>query len=102
MITLKAGRKVFDNGLYSNYRMGGDDFLQENLELTEIIPVEKKFGETIRKLRIMRGLSQEELAFQAGVNRNYLSDVERGTRNISLKAIEKIAIGLELEIKDLF
>ena len=47
-------------------------------------------------------ISQEELAFRCGLSKNYISDVERGTRNISLKSIEKIAEGFRINIKDLF
>ena len=61
-----------------------------------------KFGIRIRKLRKISKLSIEELAFRADINKNYLSDVERGTRNLSLKAIEKIAKGLIVPIDALF
>ena len=37
-----------------------------------------------------------------GSNRNYISDVERGTRNVSLKAIEKLALGLKVPVYYLF
>ena len=61
-----------------------------------------KFGIRIRKLRKISKLSIEELAFRADINKNYLSDVERGKRNLSLKAIEKIARGLNVPIEALF
>ncbi|MBS5114992.1 MAG: helix-turn-helix transcriptional regulator [Erysipelotrichaceae bacterium] len=64
--------------------------------------VEEKFGKRVRALRMQRKWSQEELSFRCGVSKNYISDVERGTRNVSLKAIEKIANGLEVEIMELF
>lgn len=64
--------------------------------------VEKKFGKRVRALRMQRKWSQEELSFRCGVSKNYISDVERGTRNVSLKSIEKIANGLEVEIMELF
>src|SRR3546814_972857 len=38
-------------------------------------------GRNVRSLRSQRGLSQEELALEAGMKRSYLSDLERGTRN---------------------
>lgn len=46
---------------------------------------QKKFGENMRKRRLIMDISQEELSFRAGLHRNYISDVERGTRNVSLK-----------------
>lgn len=61
-----------------------------------------KFGIRVRKLRKISKLSIEELAFRADINKNYLSDVERGKRNLSLKAIEKIARGLNVPIEALF
>lgn len=64
--------------------------------------IEEKFGKRVRALRNQRKWSQEELSFRCGVSKNYISDVERGTRNVSLKAIEKIANGLEVEIMELF
>ena len=60
------------------------------------------FGLRIKELRLKAHISQVELSFRCGLSKNYISDVERGTRNISLKAISKLAYGLHVEIKDLF
>lgn len=60
------------------------------------------FGLRIKELRLKAHISQEELSFRCGLSKYYISDVERGTRNISLKAISKLAYGLHVEIKDLF
>ena len=60
------------------------------------------FGLRMKELRLKAHISQEELSFRCGLSKNYISDVERGTRNISLKAISKLAYGLHVEIKDLF
>lgn len=48
----------------------------------------------IRLLRAEKGLSQEALAFDSGINRTYVSDVERGIRNISLDNISRLAKAL--------
>ena len=61
-----------------------------------------KFGIRVRQLRKLSNLSIEELAFRSDINKNYLSDVERGKRNISLRGIEKIAKGLNVPIDALF
>lgn len=61
-----------------------------------------KFGERVRNLRKLSNISIEELAFRCDLNRNYLSDVERGKRNLSLIAINKIAKGLDVPIDALF
>ena len=52
------------------------------------------FGRNVRAARLRAGLSQEQLAFDANMKRSYLSDLERGTRNPSLKAIERLATAL--------
>lgn len=62
----------------------------------------QQFGERIKHLRISVSLSQEELSFRSGLHRNYISDVERGRRNISLKALDKLAKGLGISLRDLF
>lgn len=64
--------------------------------------IEQRFGYRIRELRMAKNISQEELAFRAHLSKNYVSDVERGTRNITLKVIEKFASGLEISLADLF
>ena len=47
--------------------------------------VNKRFGRRVRELRLARGLSQEKLAFEAGVHRAYLSGIERGERHPTVK-----------------
>jgi transcriptional regulator with XRE-family HTH domain len=63
--------------------------------------IQKKFGDKLRELRKQKELSQEELAFKSGLHRTYISDIERGSRNVSLKNIEKIANALNLPISKL-
>ena len=60
------------------------------------------FGSRVRELRRARGLSQEELADRAGLHRTYLSGIERGQRNPSLKNIAAIAETLGLGLSALF
>ena len=60
--------------------------------------IEVKFGHRIKELRLKQNISQEELAFRCGLSKNYISDVERGTRNVSLKSIEKIANGFAVNL----
>ena len=47
-------------------------------------------------------MSQEDLALEAGVNKNYLSDLERGERNPTVKILEKIARALDINLQELF
>jgi len=63
--------------------------------------IQKKFGDKLRELRKQKGLSQEGLALKSGLHRTYISDIERGSRNLSLKNIDKIAKALGLRAKSL-
>lgn len=59
------------------------------------------FGQAVRKLRVAKGISQETLAELAGIHRTYIGDVERGTRNIALVNMTKIAEALGVRLSDL-
>lgn len=65
-------------------------------------PVLVNLGKTIRSIRERKGLSQESAALISGLDRSYFGGVERGEHNIALINIEKIAIALEISLKDLF
>lgn len=64
--------------------------------------IQRKFGKKIRSLRKQKSISQEKLAFKCGLHRTYISDVERGSRNVSLINIEKIAKALGVSSKEFF
>lgn len=61
-----------------------------------------KFGQRVASLRIEKGISQEALALQCGINRTYMGEVERGEKSPSLTIIVKIAKGLNISLKTLF
>ncbi len=61
-----------------------------------------KTGNRIRELRKGQGLTQEELEERADLHNTYIGAIERGERNLSLDSIEKIAKGLNIEVKELF
>ena len=61
-----------------------------------------QFGTAIKSWRGRLGISQEELAGRAGLHRTYVSDVERGARNLSLESIDKLAKALEVSVATLF
>lgn len=54
------------------------------------------FGMHFKSLRVAKGLSQEQLALKADLDRTYISGIERGKRNVSLINIVKLAEALEL------
>lgn len=60
-------------------------------------PQLKKFGDTVRRFRKMRRLSQEELAERCELHRTYVGGIERGERNVALLNILKIAEALEVK-----
>jgi transcriptional regulator with XRE-family HTH domain len=64
--------------------------------------IRERFGFADKDRREALGLTQEEFAARAGIHRTYLSDIERGMRNVSLVNIERVAVALSLKISDLF
>lgn len=66
------------------------------------LSIKVRFGLAIKCRRGELGISQEELAFRCGLHRTYISDIERGSRNLSLENIEKLAKALEISLSALF
>lgn len=64
--------------------------------------IQRQLGMRVRYLRMQKKLSQEDLALEAGINKNYLSDLERGNRNPTVEVLNKIAQALEIPISTLF
>lgn len=60
-----------------------------------------RFGIAVRRLRLAAGLSQEELAFAAGIERNFVSRIEVGTSQPTLTTIERLARGLGMRPSEL-
>jgi transcriptional regulator with XRE-family HTH domain len=63
--------------------------------------IQKQFGMRLRALRLDRDISQEKLAFAAGMDRTYVNSVEQGNRNISLVNIVKLANALKIDPAEL-
>jgi transcriptional regulator with XRE-family HTH domain len=63
--------------------------------------LQRTLGVNLRAYRTARGLSQEALADALGFHRTYMSGVERGVRNLTLKSVERIAERLEVDPVDL-
>lgn len=60
-----------------------------------------RFGVRLRLRRQQLGLTQEKLAHNIGLDRTYISGLERGRRNPTLIVLERVACGLETSISDL-
>lgn len=66
------------------------------------VEVQRRFGTVVKHQRSRLGISQEELAGRAGLHRTYISDIERGARNVSLGSIDRLASALEVSLSALF
>lgn len=64
--------------------------------------INRQLGYRLRFLRQQKGLTIEELALEANVNRNYLNDLERGARNPTVKILNRIAVALQINLSSLF
>jgi transcriptional regulator with XRE-family HTH domain len=64
--------------------------------------VQRRVGINLQRLRHEKGLSQEELAHSADVHQTYLSGVESGKRNPSVRVLERLVKALEVDIEELF
>ena len=66
------------------------------------LSLRKRFGQRVRELRLVSGLSQEAFADKCGFARSYISRIERGGANPSLDAIQALANALKITVKQLF
>lgn len=62
----------------------------------------EKFGSRVKVLRKEAGFSQEDFAHRCGFARSYMSRIERGTSNLSLDGIERLAVALDIPVEKLF
>ncbi len=56
----------------------------------------------LRRIRVMRGISQDNLALEANVERSYVGYLERGSKNPTVTTLEKIAEALSCDISEFF
>ena len=73
--------------------MFGGDYMAE---------INKQVGLSIKKYREKKDWTQEQLAFEAGLHRAYIGQIERGEKNIGLVNLEKIARALNISAEALF
>ena len=63
--------------------------------------IRQRLALNLRRLRQAKGLSQEKFAFEAGIHRTYISDLERGARNPTITVVEKLAASIGVKPGDL-
>lgn len=59
------------------------------------------FGSAVRRLRLERGIAQEQLAFLGSIERSYMSSIERGMQNVGLMTLVKLAEALETSVAEI-
>lgn len=60
-----------------------------------------QFGQNLKRLRRLSGLTQERMAVRAGITSKFISEMENGGRNPSLETLHKIALALNVDISEL-
>lgn len=70
--------------------------------ILKIMNIKEKFGLKVRALREEKGFSIEHLGNISNVDRNYISDIEKGQRNVSIEIIEKIICALDSDFGSFF
>ena len=63
--------------------------------------IREVFAQNLRAFRVAKGLSQEELAHRADIDRTYVSSLERSVYNASIDVVDRIAVVLEIEAFEL-
>jgi transcriptional regulator with XRE-family HTH domain len=64
-------------------------------------PIQEVFGTALRKRRMELGISQEQVAYDAGMSRSYIVEVEAGKRNIAATNMEKLADAVDKPLWEL-
>lgn len=64
--------------------------------------LQEKVGKVIIEERKAQGVSQEKFAYEAEIDRRYMSDIENGRRNVSLDILERVCAALHLSLSDFF
>ena len=64
--------------------------------------IKQKVGERIKEIRISKNLSQEAVAYNAGIERSFVTHIENGRRNVSIETLEKVLSGLGVSFSYFF
>ncbi len=73
-------------------------------QASDLLPrdISSRFGLRLRELRRAHNMTQLRMAVDFGIDRSFISDVERGRKSISLHMLEVIALGMKVSLSDLF
>ena len=66
------------------------------------LKIQREIGRKLKSLRIGKGLTQENVAFEVGISRDHLSNIELGKYPINIKTLYKLAHFFEVEMKNFF
>jgi transcriptional regulator with XRE-family HTH domain len=69
-------------------------------EIAESAAIEEAFGQVIQEIRRQRGLSQEQLGFESGLHRTYVSLLERGKRSPTLPTLLQLAAAKHIPFRN--
>lgn len=64
--------------------------------------LQSKIGKRIRDIRISKGVSQSQLALMTHMTKSYMSEIEAGKKNLTLRSLQKIATSLGITLEDIF
>ncbi len=70
--------------------------------VTQTDQLSQVFGERLKKLRMEKGLTQEELARRAGFHRTYAGNIERGLENPTIETVSRMADVLDVPLSEMF
>jgi transcriptional regulator with XRE-family HTH domain len=63
--------------------------------------IQVRLGRAVKRIRVERGLTQEQVSAISGLHPTYISDIERGVRNPSFEAITRLADGIGVTVADI-
>jgi transcriptional regulator with XRE-family HTH domain len=69
--------------------------------VAERFVIQRRLGRAVKKVRVERGLTQEQVSAASGLHPTYISDIERGVRNPSWEAMTRLAGGIGVSVADI-
>lgn len=70
--------------------------------MIRVMNVRETIGWNLRRIRVAKGLSQERLALESGIDRSYVGRVERGSENVTVATLEAFSTVLDVHVSELF